>query len=222
VDEGLRWAGAFGDAFYVGQFRFARMLLAFEEGNVDEVERALGELLDEGEFGAHWGGSAGVRWLQAGVHRARGRLDEARRVLEEQPGRQNLGLISTAWSLALLAEIQQDQGDLKNAVETARAAVDHAGEEVLARAVSLRTLSAALLAFGKASEAEATVREELALLQEADWDVETIRALVALVRTLDAQRRVDESAEAMDRARALIATQPPGIDLSDLEASLLT
>jgi hypothetical protein len=99
--------------------------------------------------------------------------------------------------------------------------VEDSGEETVARVVALRILAGALIAAGKAADAEATIREELSLLREADWDVETIRALGVLARALDAQRRHDESAEVVDQARALIAKQPPGTDPSALESTLL-
>ncbi|MGZ4103827.1 MAG: hypothetical protein ACXVP8_01045 [Actinomycetota bacterium] len=38
--------------------------------------------------------------------------------------------------------------------------------------------------------------------------------------TLDAQHRVDESAELVDRARELIARQPPGTNVGPLEAAI--
>jgi tetratricopeptide (TPR) repeat protein len=221
VEEGTRWAESFGDPFYLGQFRFARSLLAFEEGNIDEAEWSLQEMLGDGELGRIWDGSAGVRWLQASVLRARGRLGEARALLEDRLGRQNVGLVSTARSRALLAEIQLDQGDAAAASETAAGAVEDSGEETVARVVALRILAAALIASGKAADAEAAVREELSLLQEADWDVERIRALGVLARALDAQRRHDESAEVVDQARALIAGLPPQTDPSSLESALL-
>jgi len=221
VEDGTRWAESFGDPFYLGQFRFARSLLAFEEGNIDEAEWSMNEMLGAGELGRIWDGSAGMRWLQAGVLRARGRLAEARALLEHSLGRQNVGLVSTARSLSLLAEIQLDQGDAAAATETAAKAVDDSGEETVARVVALRILAAALIAAGKAADAEAAVREELSLLQEADWDVEKIRALGVLARALDAQRRHDESAEAVDQARALIAEQPAGTNPSSLESALL-
>ena len=221
VEDGTRWAESFGDPFYLGQFRFARSLLAFEEGNIDEAEWSVQEILGAGELGRIWDGSAGLRWLQASILRARGRLDEARRMLEERLGRQNVGLVSTARSRALLAEIQLDLGDAAAAAETAAAAVEESGEELIARVVALRILAAALVSAGKAADAEATIRDELSLLDEADWDVEKIRALGVLAKTLDAQRRHDEAAEALDRARALLAEQPAGTDPSALESSLL-
>ncbi|TMK54012.1 MAG: hypothetical protein E6G59_04385 [Actinobacteria bacterium] len=221
VEDGTRWAESFGDPFYLGQFRFARSLLAFEEGNIDEAEWSVQEILGAGELGRIWDGSAGVRWLQASILRARGRLEEARRMLEEKLGRQNVGLVSTARSRALLAEIQLDLGDAVAAAETAAAAVEESGEELIARVLALRILAAALVTAGKAADAEATIRDELSLLDEADWDVERIRALGVLAKTLDAQRRHDEAAEALDRARTLLAEQPAGTDPSALESSLL-
>ncbi|HEV2685941.1 MAG TPA: adenylate/guanylate cyclase domain-containing protein [Actinomycetota bacterium] len=221
VEDGTRWAESFGDPFYLGQFRFARSLLAFEEGNVDEAEWSLNEMLGAGELGRIWDGSAGVRWLEASIMRARGRLAEARRMLEEKLGRQNVGLVSTARSRALLAEIQLEQGDAAAAADTATTAVSESGEELIARVLALRILANALVQAGKAADAEATTREELSLLDGADWDVERIRALGVLAKTLDAQRRHDEASEALDRARALLAEQPAGTDPSVLESSLL-
>src|SRR5262249_29182386 len=148
-----------------------------------------------------WDGSAGLRWLEASIARARGRLGEARRLLEENFGRQNVGLVSAARSQALLAEIQLDQGDAAAAAETAARAVDGSGEELIARVVALRILAGALVQAGKAADAEATIREELSLLDDADWDVERIRALGVLAKILDTQRRHDEASETLDRAR---------------------
>jgi class 3 adenylate cyclase/tetratricopeptide (TPR) repeat protein len=222
VEEGSRWAESFGDPFYLGQFRFARSLLAFEEGSIDEAERSMQEMLGAGELGRIWDGSAGMRWLEASILRARGRLADARGLLEEKLGRQNVGLVSSARSRALLAEIQLEQGDTATAAETATAAVEESGEELVARVVALRILASALVQAGKAADAEATIREELSLLDEADWDVERIRALGVLAKTLDAQRRHDEASETLDRARALLAEQPAGTDPSALESSLLS
>src|SRR5207248_1557929 len=129
--------------------------------------------------------------------------------------------MSRARSRALLAEIQLDLGDAVAAAETAAAAVEESGEELIARVLALRILAAALVTAGKAADAEATIRDELSLLDEADWDVERIRALGVLAKTLDAQRRHDEAAEALDRARTLLAEQPAGTDPSALESSLL-
>jgi class 3 adenylate cyclase/tetratricopeptide (TPR) repeat protein len=221
VEEGSRWAESFGDPFYLGQFRFARSLLAFEEGNIDEAEWSLKEMLGAGELGRIWDGSAGVRWLEASILRARGRLDEARAMLEDKLGRQNVGLVSAARSRALLADIQLEQGDTAAAAETATTAVEESGEELISRVIALRILAGALVQAGKAADAEATIREELSLLGEADWDVERIRALGVLAKTLDAQRRHDEASETLDRARALLAEQPAGTDPSALESSLL-
>jgi len=92
---------------------------------------------------------------------------------------------------------------------------------LIARVVALRVLASALVQAGKATDAEATIREELSLLADADWDVERIRALGVLAKTLDAQRRHDEASETLDRARALLAEQPAGTDPSALESSLL-
>jgi ATP/maltotriose-dependent transcriptional regulator MalT len=131
-----------------------------------------------------------------------------------------MALLSTSRVLALLAEIRLEQGDVEGAIQAARAAVGEAGEQVLSHTLALRILASTLLAAGETEQAEAAIREELTLLDSADWDLERIHALGMLVRILDAQRRVDESAETMDRARALIAAQPPGVDLSDLEAAL--
>jgi tetratricopeptide (TPR) repeat protein len=221
VEDGTRWAASFGDPFYLGQFRFAQTVLAFEEGSVDEADRSLQEMLSAGELGRIWDGSAGVRWLQARILRARGRLEEARRHLEERLGTQNIGLIGTARSRVLLAEVQLDLGDASAAVETASAAVSDSGEETVSRVEALRVLATALLAEGKAADAEAAIREELSLLDDADWDVERIRALGVLARALDAQRRHDEAGDVLDRAKALLAEQPPGTNIPVLEGYLL-
>ena len=221
VEEGTRAAESFGDPFYLGQFRFARTVLAFEEGNVDEAEWSLQEMLSAGELGRAWSGSAGVRWLQARILRARGRLDEARRHLADGLGTQNIGLITTARVRVLLAEIELELGDAPAAAETASAAVDESGEETVSRVEALRVLATALLVEGKAADAEAAIREELSLLDDADWEVERIRALGVLARALDAERRHDEAAEVLDRARALLAEQPAGTNAAAVEGYLL-
>jgi tetratricopeptide (TPR) repeat protein len=152
--------------------------------------------------------------------RARGRLEEAKHHLDEAQGTHSVGLITRARSRVLLAEILLDLGDAAAAAETASTAVEESGEETVGRVEALRILATALLAQGKATDAEAAIREELSLLDQADWDVEKVRALGVLARALDAERRHDEAAEVLDRARALLAEQPVGTDTSTVEGYL--
>ncbi len=222
IEAGEAGARELGDPFYRGQFEFGRAWLAFEEGDLDAADDLVAALTKDTEAGAIWSRAACTRWLLASIQRSRGNLLGARAVLEERLGRQTIGLFSGARSRALLSEILTEMDEPKQAVEEARTAAEEAGDEVLARVDALRALGRALLAGGDPGGAEAAFREELALLEATDWELERARALALLARALDAGRRHDEASEALDGARAVLAAQPAGVDVADLEALLLT
>lgn len=217
ADEGSRAAEAAGDPLYRAQWAFARARIAIEDGRVADAERAAEEhaTLAEGE-----GVGADHRWITASALRARGRPQEARALLERDTGHRGISLVPPAQGQALLAEIMTDQGDAEGAVAAAAEAVRGAGEDLVGRSAALAALARARLTAGDASGAEAAAREGLSVLEGSDWDVQRVRALALLARALDGGRRFDESAEATDRARALIASMPPGTDVARLEALL--
>jgi len=216
----LEAARAFGDPFYEGQAAYARALLLFERGDVDGCERALDEMAGPDERGRAWSANAATRWLRARILRARGSAADARALLEADVGRQGIALISPARVRAFLGQLMIDTGDAAGAIEVVRAAIDQAGEEVIGRAIGLRTLARALVALDRPDEAEKALREELSLLDDADWELERVRALGVLAQALDAQGRFDEAGEALDRARAMLAEQPLEADVAGLAAAL--
>jgi len=214
LEDGARAAAATGDPLYVGQFEFARAWLALEEGHPETVGPTVEGFAELGGYQEPEG--AGVRWLLARAYAAMGKRAEARALLERSVGRQSIVLIGPAMARAQLAELMIVDGEPAGAVEVARAAVEEAGQDVIARVAALRTLATAALAAGDAAEAERAAREEIMLLEQTDHQVERVRALSLLAGALDAQRRYDEAAETFDQARAALAALPPATDTTDL------
>lgn len=214
LEDGARAAASSGDPLYVGQFEFARAWLALEEGRPEVVGSTLREFAELG--GPQEPEGAGVRWLQARALAAMGKRAEALALLESSVGRPSIVMIAPAVARAFIAELMIADGEPAGAIEVARAAVEDAGQIVVARLAALRAVAAAALEAGDAAEAERAAREGLALLDETDHQVERVRALSLLAEALDAQRRHDEASEVFDQARSALAALPAGTDTSGL------
>ncbi|HEX9774347.1 MAG TPA: adenylate/guanylate cyclase domain-containing protein [Actinomycetota bacterium] len=226
LEQGAAGSGSLGDPLYIGLFDFARAWLAFERGSAEEAAAILDEASGESEEGGIRRTRSSIRWLHARILWARGDASAARAMLEQDLGRNSIEMISPARSKALLAELALEAGDAEGAVACATEAIDGSGEEVLGRVEAMLILARAALAADRAEEAERTARACLDLLAPLNWTVAEVRALLLLSHVLDAQRRVDESGEALDHARALAASLPPDVrlDVEDLArepASLL-
>jgi len=220
AESGAAAAASSGDPLYEGQFAFARAWLALEEGRPQEAERLIDRHAATGEAGQMWNDSASARWLRARVLLATGRPEEARALLETR-GRLSITVVPPTLADVLVAKMLLDEGDATGAVERARLAVETSGEQVVARVQALRMLARALLATGDPQGAHAAITQELALLEETDLAVERVRALGTLAPILDVLRRHDESADTLDRARALIEELPPDTDTAPLHELLL-
>ena len=222
VELAVQGAKSLGDPLYVGLSDFAVAWLAFERGELDEAERLVAPLARDDDAGRRWRGSSGVLFLQASIAAARGDIDGAIDFLtgERGLGERGITLISPSRTGASLADLLRQRGEHDRAIEVARTAIDAADQEVVPRLVAMRSLAEALLAAGEAAEAEGVLAKAFDALDETDWAVERVRLLAVQARALDAQRRFDESAEVVDRARAVIDALPPGTEVAALEASL--
>jgi class 3 adenylate cyclase len=199
---------------------YGAALVAFGAGELEGAERLARESLATSEAsGISWLSDVPLRHLRAAILRARGRPAEAVALLEAAPGGP-ARLFEESRAVAELAEALADLGRHEDAAAAARRGIAGAGEDVVGRAWCLRALGRALHLARRDDEAERTLREELDLLRETDWDEERVHALALLAAVLEAERRHDEVAVVVDEARAVLARFPAGADVRDLAALL--
>jgi class 3 adenylate cyclase/tetratricopeptide (TPR) repeat protein len=131
----------------------------------DEAERAAHVAIEVASgMGVAPHAEVGLRVVLALCDRARGRLDEALRVLAEiaaSPERPTF-LFPMRQALAHYAGTLLDRGQAAAALDVARRAVATPAEDVRSRVVALRAYGSALRANGARDEAEAALREALA------------------------------------------------------------
>jgi len=195
-------------------------LVAYESGDLDEAER-LGDRameLTEGT-GVSWISEIPAKTLKASILRDRGRTKEARAMLEniEQVP---TGIYEESRAISVLAELDSDDGAYAEAIATAQRGIDAADEDVLGRAWCLRALARAHHLNGDQVTAEKTLRDELELLAQSDWDEERVRILALLARVLDEQGRHDEAGLMVDDARKILDRFPQGARTTRLKELL--
>ncbi|MGH2783839.1 MAG: adenylate/guanylate cyclase domain-containing protein [Actinomycetota bacterium] len=197
-------------------------LVELHSGNLDLAEELADESLRLCEgTGGGWITEIPGKSIKAEIYKARGRLEEALRILEA-PTEAPTGLYEESRAVATLAAVLCDLGRFDEAIEAAKRGIAEAGEDVLGNAWCHRSLADAHKRNGDPKEAERILREELAMLDETDWDEERIQILALLAAVLDDQKRSDESAKAMDDARAILGRFSPAADVKKLEQLLMT
>ncbi|MGH2728348.1 MAG: tetratricopeptide repeat protein, partial [Actinomycetota bacterium] len=202
-EEARREADRSSDPMVKSLTGYGAALVAFVQGDLDLADRLGDESMRITEStGVSWISDIPGRTLKAEILRARGRLDEAIRVLKA-PALGPTGLYEEARAVATLADVLCDLGRHEEAIEAARSGIAGAGEDVLGNAWCHRSLARSLKLAGRPAEAERALREELELLAESDWDEERLEIHALLAAVLDDQKRYDESAIALDEARAI-------------------
>ncbi len=138
----------------------------YEAGDLDAAEDAVRRALalaEEVGLAAH--AAIGERVLLGLVERARGHRDEALRILGEiaHAASDPTLLFPMRQAVAHHAATLLEAGRVDDALAEARRAVTIPAEDVRSRVIALRALGSALLAAGAVGEAEATLREALAV-----------------------------------------------------------
>ena len=190
----------------------------------DQLLAQASELLDElGGFGA------GVSHLEAFARLLAGRpelVEERLRADVETLSEMSEGSV-LATTTALLAQAVYDQGRADEAGELAlRAAAGAAAEDTLTQAIWRAVQARALARRGACEEAEALIREALALIEPTDLLSQRGDAMLALAEVLRACERHDEAERAIrdglamyelkgnqtaaERSRSLLAEPPQG------------
>ena len=199
---------------------YGRAFAEFQDGNFD-LAWDLGEealRLTEGT-GVSWISEVPAKALKASVLRERGRPSEAREVLEsikDVPA----GMYEEARAVAVLADILCDEGKLDDAKAAANRGIAEAGEDVCGKAWCMRALARAHRLSGEPADAERLLKDVMTFLEGSDWDAERVRVLAVLAEVLDEEGRHDEAGVAIDEARALVKSFPPGARTEGLEALL--
>jgi tetratricopeptide (TPR) repeat protein len=218
--EGIRQAERSGDPMVRALLMHGSALVEFYSGDLESAEQIVEVAHDlTRDTGVSWISEVPWKTLKAEILWRRGRLDEAKKILEE-PMEGPYGLYDEARAVAILAQILVDLGKPQEAIEVAKRGIQAAGEDVLGSTWAHRALARAHLAAGDAAEAERVLRVELELLAPTDCDEERIQVMALLAKVLDALGRHDEAGIALDDARAMLRRFPPGAYTKPLEELL--
>ncbi|HJR18704.1 MAG TPA: adenylate/guanylate cyclase domain-containing protein [Actinomycetota bacterium] len=220
--EGQAQAERSGDPMVRSLLGWGAALVELQSGNLDLAEELADESIRFCEgTGVGWISEIPGKSIKAEILRSRGELEEALKILKA-PTEGPTGLYEESRAIATLSDVLCDLGRYDEAIEAARRGIAEAGEDVLGNAWCHRSLALAHKRKGEPEEAERLLREELAMLEESDWDEERIQILALLAAVLDDQRRFDEAAKTLDDARVILRRFPPGANLKLLEDLLVT
>jgi class 3 adenylate cyclase/tetratricopeptide (TPR) repeat protein len=220
--EGRAQAERSGDPMVRSMLGYGSALAELYSGNEELAEQLAEESLRLTEStGVSWIAEIPGKTIKAEILRNRGRLEEALEVLKA-PAEGPTGLYEESRAIATLANVLSELERHDEALEAARHGIAEAGEDLLGAAWCHRALARAHKRKGEPEEAEGVLREEFEMLAETDWDEERIQVLALLAEVLDDLKRFDESAKALDEARAILRRFPPGANVKSLEELLVT
>ena len=219
--EGRAQAERSGDPMVRSLLGFGAALDELYSGNHELAEQLAEESLRlTEETGVSWIAEIPGKTIKAEILMSRGQLEEALAVLQE-PVEGPAGLYEESRAIATMVDVLSELERHDEAIEAGRLGIAESGEDVLGSAWCRRALARAHKRKGEPEEAERILREELEMLSETDWDEERIQILALLAAVLDDLKRADESAQALDQARAILRRFPPTANTKPLEELLV-